>query len=39
MSKDTDWSRINKINFNKDKSKIMIISRRKGRKTKKLMYI
>jgi hypothetical protein len=39
MSKITAWSRNNKINFNEDKSKVMIISRRKKRKTKKVTYI
>ena len=29
MSNITAWSRNNKINFNEDKSKVMIISRRK----------
>ena len=36
MSKDTDWSRINKINFNKDKSEVMIISRRKRKENKEI---
>ena len=34
MSKITAWSRNNKINFNEDKSKIMIISRRKRKENK-----
>jgi len=38
MSKITAWSRDNKINFNEDKSKVTIISRRK-RKENKLTYI
>jgi len=36
MSKITAWSRNNKINFNEDKSKVMIISRRKRKKNKEI---
>ena len=36
MSKITAWSRNNKINFNEDKSKIMIISRRKRKENKEI---
>jgi hypothetical protein len=36
MSKITAWSRNNKINFNEDKSKVMIISRRKRKGKKKI---
>jgi formyltetrahydrofolate synthetase len=39
MSKITAWSRNNKINFNEDKSKVMIISRRKRKENKELTYI
>ena len=40
MSKITAWSRNNKINFNEDKSKVMIISRRKRKENiEKLTYI
>jgi len=36
MSKITAWSRNNKINFNEDKSKVMIISRRKRKENKEI---
>jgi len=39
MSKITVWSGNNKINFIEDKSRVMIISGRKKRKTKKSKYI
>jgi hypothetical protein len=34
MSKITAWPRNNKIKFNEDKSKVIIISRRKRKKNK-----
>jgi hypothetical protein len=36
MSKIAPWSRNNKINFNEDKSRVMIISRRKGKENKEI---
>jgi hypothetical protein len=36
MSKITAWSRNNKINYNEDKSKVMIISRRKRKENKEI---
>lgn len=36
MSKITTWSRNNKINFNEDKSRVMIISRRKRKENKEI---
>ena len=39
MSKIAAWSRNNKINFNEDKSRVMIISRRKRKENKKSTYI
>jgi len=36
MRKITAWSRNNKINFNEDKSKVMIISRRKRKENKEI---
>ena len=39
MRKITAWSTDTKITFNEDKSKIMIISRRKRKVNKKLTYI
>jgi hypothetical protein len=36
MSKITAWSRNNKINFNEDKSKVMIISRRRRKENKEI---
>jgi len=36
MSKITAWSRNNKINFNEDKSKVMIISRRMRKENKEI---
>ena len=36
MSKITAWSRNNKINFNEDKSKVMIVSRRKRKENKEI---
>jgi len=36
MSKITAWSRNNKINFNEDKSKFMIISRRTRKENKEI---
>jgi hypothetical protein len=36
MSKITAWSRNNKINFNEDKSKVMIISKRKRKENKEI---
>ena len=36
MSKIAAWSRNNKINFNEDKSRVMIISRRKRKENKEI---
>ena len=36
MSKITAWSRNNKIDFNEDKSKVMIISRRKRKENNEI---
>ena len=36
MSKIAPWSRNNKINFNEDKYRVMIISRRKGKENKEI---
>ena len=36
MSKITAWSRNNKINFNEDKSKVMISSKRKRKQNKEI---
>jgi len=36
MNKITAWSRNNKINFNEDKSKVMIISRRERKENKEI---
>ena len=33
------WPKNNKINFNEEKSKVMVISRRKRKETKKSTYI
>jgi len=38
MNKITAWAKDNKINFNEEKSKTMLISRGKRKKEKKLMY-
>jgi hypothetical protein len=38
MSKITAWLKNNKINFNEEKSKTVLISRRKQKKGKKEMY-
>ena len=36
MSKITEWSKNNKINFNEEKSKVMLISRRKRKENKEI---
>jgi hypothetical protein len=38
LSKITAWSKNNKIRFNEEKSKVMLVSRRKRKELKKLRY-